>query len=495
MTSQDLVQAGAFECQKFLTWFKEFGGWYNAELIDIVSVAGMGYGAVAVKDIEEGTPLFHIPDDLILSPYTSDLKDHLDASEWDQLNKGWAQLILVLMWETIKGSKSRWAGYLANMPVTFETPMFWTEQQREQLAGTDIADRIGREDAEAEYTSVLAPFIKAHPDLFPIDSPHITIDAFHIQGSRILSRSFTVPLHRFGRSQSQTRSDSNSEMEGDGEEEEEVVVMIPFADMLNAAWGKDNAHLYIDEDTNEGFNEGVVMKSIQLVKQSEQIYNTYDSPPNSELLRKYGHVDVLPLPSDMLDLLNETELGSWPYGNPGDEVLLQGDLIVGCVATELGGMHMKATLQDRIDWWLDEGQEDIFPLSFSHDIDDGLISFIRLLLYDLDWNKAHKKGRIPRAIIDEAVAGVLHEIINQRLAQYKENIDHDLRVVRNSCHGDGNNPVTFLGRNESAAVVRLGEKRILYLTRRKIAQATAGQKSSQKRKNNSTLMGKGKRMH
>lgn len=54
MTSQDPVQAGAFERQKFLTWFKEFGGWYNAELIDIVSVAGMGYGAVAVKGIEVG---------------------------------------------------------------------------------------------------------------------------------------------------------------------------------------------------------------------------------------------------------------------------------------------------------------------------------------------------------------------------------------------------------------------------------------------------------
>lgn len=68
------------------------------------------------------------------------------------------------------------------MPVTFETPMFWTEQQREQLAGTDIAgtpdfsrhycdtniiyiDRIGREDAEAEYTSVLAPFIKVSSSL------------------------------------------------------------------------------------------------------------------------------------------------------------------------------------------------------------------------------------------------------------------------------------------------------------------------------------------
>lgn len=57
--------------------------------------------------------MFHVTDNLILSPYTSDLKDHLDASEWDQLNKGWAQLILVMMWETIKGSKSRWAGYLS----------------------------------------------------------------------------------------------------------------------------------------------------------------------------------------------------------------------------------------------------------------------------------------------------------------------------------------------------------------------------------------------
>lgn len=68
------------------------------------------------------------------------------------------------------------------MPVMFETPMFWTEQQRDQLSGTDIAgkspfpphycvnndiyiDRIGREDAEAEYTSLLAPFIKVSSSL------------------------------------------------------------------------------------------------------------------------------------------------------------------------------------------------------------------------------------------------------------------------------------------------------------------------------------------
>lgn len=65
--------------------------------------------------------------------------------------------------------------------------------------------------------------------------------------------------------------------------------------------------------------------------------------------------------------------------------------------------------------------------------------------------------------------------------------------MRNSSFGAVDSSVTSLGRNESAAVVRVGEKRILYFTRRKIAQAT--QKSSQKRKNTSTLMGKGKKIH
>lgn len=50
--SQDLLQVQTFDRQKFLTWFKESGGWYNEQLVDVVSVPGMGYGAVAVKDIE-----------------------------------------------------------------------------------------------------------------------------------------------------------------------------------------------------------------------------------------------------------------------------------------------------------------------------------------------------------------------------------------------------------------------------------------------------------
>lgn len=33
------------------------------------------------------------------------------------------------------------------------------------------------------------------------------------------------------------------------------------------------------------------MISTKLIKKGEQIYNTYADPPNSDLLRRYGHVD------------------------------------------------------------------------------------------------------------------------------------------------------------------------------------------------------------
>jgi SET domain-containing protein 6 len=56
-----------------------------------------------------------------------------------------------------------------------------------------------------------------------------TVDAFHVQGSRILSRSFNLP-------------DPD-----DADEEEEIVAMIPMADTFNAASGCNNARLFDEE--------------------------------------------------------------------------------------------------------------------------------------------------------------------------------------------------------------------------------------------------------
>ena len=66
-------------------------------------------------------------------------------------------------------------------------------------------------------------------------------------------------------------------------------------------------------------------------------WNTYDDPPNSDLLRRYGHIDLLPLEDGSL-------------GNPGDIVEMPADLVLDASGSQ--------NTKERVDWWLDEGGDE-----------------------------------------------------------------------------------------------------------------------------------------
>ncbi len=66
-------------------------------------------------------------------------------------------------------------------------------------------------------------------------------------------------------------------------------------------------------------------------------WNTYGDPPNSHLLRRYGYVDLVPLPPPL-----EGE------GNPEDIVEIRADLLVAAASSRAVGDP-----QERIDWWLE----------------------------------------------------------------------------------------------------------------------------------------------
>lgn len=136
------------------------------------------------------------------------------------------------------------------------------------------SDRIGKASANTLYNDTLAPLMGAHPNLFPPGSEHFSLHNFHVQGSRILSRSFTVPSTRAGGPPPASFED------GEQEEEEEVAVMVPMADMLNAAYERDNARLFADGDDDEdeevaaearNFGEGYTMITTKDIEQGEQI--------------------------------------------------------------------------------------------------------------------------------------------------------------------------------------------------------------------------------
>jgi SET domain-containing protein 6 len=77
------------------------------------------------------------------------------------LDKGWVGLILCMMWEEAQGASSKWSQYMctstlqalhaiwkmvtdmmvgevADLPMTFDTPMFWSASELEELKGTSV---------------------------------------------------------------------------------------------------------------------------------------------------------------------------------------------------------------------------------------------------------------------------------------------------------------------------------------------------------------------
>ena len=81
-------------------------------------------------------------------------------------------------------------------------------------------------------------------------------------------------------------------------------------------------------------------------------WNTYGDPPNSDLLRRYGHVDQVPLANGGL-------------GNPADIVEIRADHLMEIVQHKLPQQTGPWT-SERVNWWLEEGGDECIPLSTCH---------------------------------------------------------------------------------------------------------------------------------
>ena len=315
----------------FLSWFKASGGELDPRCL-LTSIDGMGRGLLATEDIQKGETLFVIPRPLLLNLQTTALHHAIQRTDdkqavkrWSELqDQGWAPLILAMMWEDYRasvisatedeGEEQSWGPYFMIMPDVFSTPMFWSDADLEHLKGTSIENKLGREEAEAVYGSV-ASFVESLPEVFGVGAEMgkwFSLERYHIMASRILSRSFHVEkqstseeksvkgigdnndsneLHR-GQKHEQDEDDSDAEQE----ERENVgdISMVPMADMLNAQSGNDNARLSYKPKVLE-------MRATRDILAGRQIFNTYANPPNSDLLRRYGHVDE-PNDNDIVEI-------------------------------------------------------------------------------------------------------------------------------------------------------------------------------------------------
>ena len=89
---------------------------------------------------------------------------------------------------------------------------------------------------------------------------------------------------------------------------------------------------------------------------ADKQFNDYGEPANWELLRRFGHVDTVELPEEILEKMTEEEVGGYKLGNPGDEVVFDLQDIVNAAHIVTGKTLEK--LETRAEWWSENGEEE-----------------------------------------------------------------------------------------------------------------------------------------
>lgn len=462
-----------------VAWFTAHNGTFDRAALTFAPIDNLGWGAFALRDLQEGHTLFSLPPELTLSTRTSSLPSLIGEKDWKGhgLHIGWAGLILCLMWEAAQGESSKWSTYLASLPITFDTPMFWSSEDLEQLKSTAILDKIGKEQAEKDYANKVVPILKSRMDLFGAEhpTPQFSLEAYHITGSRILSRSFQVeaqprvdgsynpvlahedPEMGFDNSSTLRLSDDDmedieSDVASDDDDDPANVAMVPMADMLNARYGCASAKLFYE-------GRDLRMVTTRSIRQGEQIWNTYGDPPNSDLLRRYGHVDQVPL----------TDGG---IGNPADIVEIRADLVMEVIVQNYHPECAGPRSAERVNWWLEEGGDDVFVVDSSNDVPEEMSSFVRLLMMSApEWEKTKQKAKLPKPKEDKVALTVTADVVRRRLTEYPTTIEDDEALLGAERVPDKPIPLNL----KHAMVVRLGEMRIL---RRLLRGVTARLESS-----------------
>ncbi|KAI6131503.1 SET domain-containing protein [Pisolithus croceorrhizus] len=508
----------------FLDWFQANGGTVDLRVMGITEFPGSGRGAVALCDIPADHTLFTLPRSLTLSTRTSPLPLLFGIHKWraHKLHKNWVGLILCMMWEDARAhddvpcipGTAEWSPYMRTLPMTFHTPMFWSEDDLQELKGTAVVDKIGREDAERAYLETLLPAIEACPSLFPPShlSRWYTLEAYHRAGSRILSRSFTVskwtsdddpdgPTLGDGddnanghESEGESEGPKSNDMDNhanaslgsamdvdepvtncevnlhlddhddtdDDEDDPSDVAMVPMADLLNARWRSENAKLFYEPHI-------LRMATTKPIKKGEQIFNTYGDPPNSDLLRRYGHIDLVPLNVDtkegtpstpVVSLSPELGVAMNTLGNPSDVVEVKADLVVDVVRLQWSSEGQRdRDMTDRIEWWLEEGGDECVWALPTYQFPRELTAFIVLLLPGTDFAAIRTKGKPPKGKqSDPKVISVLADVLKRREGMYAGGSD-DKQLLTSA---------SLTTNKRHAIIVRLGEKQILRAARESV---------------------------
>lgn len=200
---------------------------------------------MARTSIPEGEELFSIPRSLILAVQNSDLKTLL-PQDVEALGP-WLSLMLVMLYEYLQSARSKWAPYFRVLPTRFDTLMFWSPAELQELQASAIVEKIGKHGADESILESIAPIVRANPALFPPVNGLASyegdagaaalLELAHVMGSLIMAYAFDIEKSEDDEDDADGADDDYMT---DDEEEQLPKGMVPLADLLNADADRNN---------------------------------------------------------------------------------------------------------------------------------------------------------------------------------------------------------------------------------------------------------------
>ncbi|KAA8643251.1 hypothetical protein EYZ11_008502 [Aspergillus tanneri] len=435
------------QTDQFLNWLSGSSGVKVNPKIHIADLRSQaaGRGVVAQADILEGEELFTIPRELVLSTQNSKLKDLL-SHDLEELGP-WMSLMLVMVYEYLLGDQSTWAEYFKVLPRKFDTLMFWTASELQELQGSAIVDKIGKQSADESILEMIAPIVRNNPTLFPPTNGLSSYDGdvgtqsllslAHMMGSLIMAYAFDIE-----KSEHEGEDEGESGYMTDEDEEQLPKGMVPLADLLNADADRNNARLFQEEDS-------LVMKAIKPISHGNEIFNDYGEIPRADLLRRYGYVTENYAVYDVIEMPLE--------------------LICKAAGLENADVENQTSLQFIEDLeLLDDGYVIPRPSegnSVANILPDELVLLLKALTFSPTQLKQQiSKNKPPKASFGHAEAVILSKAIQLLQAQYATTVAQDKELLAQLGQSETSSLLEESTRRRKMAIqVRLGEKEILHI--------------------------------
>lgn len=402
----------------FWTWFLEKSQLNAAKVPVRPRIVPEGLGLVAERNLGSGDDIFNVPDSICIT------KETVKASpigKYVTELKPWIGLALFLISER-NNTESSWKAYLDILPTELDLPLFWTEEELSEIQGTQLLGSVEsyREYLETEFKRLQEEVLSSYSSVF--DAEIFTRDAFIWAFGILRSRTFP-PLT--------------------GED----IALVPLADFINhglggsvpakAIWEKREGSLFDRQKM-------VAMRAGRSYSAGDQVFLEYgQDKSNGQLALDFGFAE------------KETAMGaSKNIGRRSRDSftltleIAESDRLFDDKAdiAELNGMSTTA----------------YFDLLRGEGPPEDMLTYLRLtalggpdsfLLEALFRNAVWGHLGLPVSREnEEAVCQAMIDGCRSALSGFKTSIEQDIRLLKDT---------GLSVRQETAVIVRLGEKQIL----------------------------------